>query len=372
MNKIRIYFILLALTAVACNKDELITTDVEQVPIITFDTDPAVYPVKVGREFTITPSYQFVDRAVYSWKLEETGKIISTEPQLTYRFDSGNEISEGVNGYYIDLEVTTPNGTTVETVLVEVQELLPPLISFPMQTDGLEVVKGRKYEFAPTVQSAENSTFLWTLRRPGAAEAEPVGDEAVYEFCEEIAGTYEVSLRTENEDGSDEMTIEVEVVDALAVSVTAVPIGRKYDGLTRTVSLDRTITLRPFIWNGTNPKFSWTIDGQEVGTELSYTYTPTETGIKKIVFTVTDTTDEPEMTLSKCITRTRLRWSSPSNATAKKSRTAARLREPAARRGTGCTNIRRPRDSSSTNWFRADSPVRKPVPKRQSPTPKNG
>ena len=76
------------------------------------------------------------------------------------------------------------------------------------------------------------------------------------------------------------------------------------DGLTRTVSLDRTITLRPSIWNGTNPKFSWTIDGQEVGIELSYTYTPTETGIKKIVFTVTDTTDEPEVTLSKCITRT--------------------------------------------------------------------
>ena len=52
MNKIRIYFILLALTAVACNKDELITTDVEQVPIITFDTDPAVYPVKVDRKST--------------------------------------------------------------------------------------------------------------------------------------------------------------------------------------------------------------------------------------------------------------------------------------------------------------------------------
>ena len=173
-----------------------------------------------------------------------------------------------------------------------------------LAAEGLEVVKGRKYEFAPTVQSAENSTFLWTLRRPGAAEAEPVGDEAVYEFCEEVAGTYEVTLRTENEDGSDEMTIEVEVVDALAVSATAVPIGRKYDGLTRTVSLDRTITLRPSIWNGTNPKFSWTIDGQEVGIELSYTYTPTETGIKKIVFTVTDTTDEPEVTLSKCITRT--------------------------------------------------------------------
>ena len=63
MNKIRIYFILLVLTAVACNKDELITTDVEQVPIITFDTDPAVYPVKVGREFTITPCLLYTSDA---------------------------------------------------------------------------------------------------------------------------------------------------------------------------------------------------------------------------------------------------------------------------------------------------------------------
>ena len=148
MNKIRIYFILLALTAVACNKDELITTDVEQVPIITFDTDPAVYPVKVGREFTITPSYQFVDRAVYSWKLEETGKIISTEPQLTYRFDSGNEISEGVNGYYIDLEVTTPNGTTVETVLDEVQERAFRSAVLRLQSDGRIIAEGERLEGA--------------------------------------------------------------------------------------------------------------------------------------------------------------------------------------------------------------------------------
>lgn len=77
------------------------------------------------------------------------------------------------------------------------------------------------------------------------------------------------------------MTIEVEVVDALAVSVTAVPIGRKYDGLTRTVSLDRTITLRPFIWNGTNPKFSWTIDGQEVGTEPFVHLYPDRNGNQK-------------------------------------------------------------------------------------------
>lgn len=171
------------------------------------------------------------------------------------------------------------------------------------------------------------------------------------------------------------MTIEVEVVDALAVSVTAVPIGRKYDGLTRTVSLDRTITLRPFIWNGTNPKFSWTIDGQEVGTELSYTYTPTETGIKKIVFTVTDTTDEPEMTLSKCITRTNetratLEFTVECHSEEESHRRPASGASSAT--WDGCTNIRRPRDSSSTNWFRADSPVRKPVPKRQSPTPKNG
>ena len=173
-----------------------------------------------------------------------------------------------------------------------------------MQTDGLEVVKGRKYEFAPTVQSAENSNFLWTLRRPGAAEANRSAMRPSMNSARRSPEHTKSLCARKTRTARTEMTIEVEVVDALAVSATAVPIGRKYDGLTRTVSLDRTITLQPSIWNGTNPKFSWTIDGQEVGTELSYTYTPTETGIKKIVFTVTDTTDEPEVTLSKCITRT--------------------------------------------------------------------
>lgn len=53
MNKIRIHLLLPVLAAAAC-KDDLVTMAVEQVPIVTFDTAPAVYPVKVGREFTVT------------------------------------------------------------------------------------------------------------------------------------------------------------------------------------------------------------------------------------------------------------------------------------------------------------------------------
>ena len=131
------------------------------------------------------------------------------------------------------------------------------------------------------------------MRRPGAAEAEEVGREQTYEFCEQALGEYELRLRAENEDGADEKSIRVEVTEALPVSVTVPPIGRLYDGLTRTVPLGRSITLRPSIWNGRNPRYSWTVDGEEISTELACTYTPSGKGVKKLLFTVTDSSDEP-------------------------------------------------------------------------------
>ena len=64
-----------------------ITREEAQAPVIAFDVNTGVYTAKVGREFTIAPTYEYVDRAVYAWKLEKTGRIISTEPVLTYVID---------------------------------------------------------------------------------------------------------------------------------------------------------------------------------------------------------------------------------------------------------------------------------------------
>ena len=88
MNRIRFScFAFLTAAAVACNKDDVITREEAQAPVIAFDVNTGVYTAKVGREFTIAPTYEYVDRAVYAWKLEKTGRIISTEPVLTYVID---------------------------------------------------------------------------------------------------------------------------------------------------------------------------------------------------------------------------------------------------------------------------------------------
>ena len=68
--------LLFAVAAAGCNKDEFITQEIGMAPVVAFDANPAIYTVKVGREFTIAPDYRYVDRAVYAWKLESTGKIV--------------------------------------------------------------------------------------------------------------------------------------------------------------------------------------------------------------------------------------------------------------------------------------------------------
>lgn len=163
MNRIRFScFAFLTAAAVACNKDDVITREEAQAPVIAFDVNTGVYTAKVGREFTIAPTYEYVDRAVYAWKLEKTGRIISTEPVLTYVIDEVE--GEEKEDYYIELEVTTPQGTTREQTRVEVYRILPPVI---VLSEGAEVVRGHVYEISPDVRWGEKATYRWTMRRPG-------------------------------------------------------------------------------------------------------------------------------------------------------------------------------------------------------------
>lgn len=227
--------------ASGCSRDELITREIEMPPVIMFDANPAIYTVKVGREFTISPSYRYVERAVYAWKLESTGKIVSTEPQLVYCFNRTQRTEDGRQGYYMSLQVTTPDGSTTEPLFVEVLEQIPPVITFP-GGQSMEATRGRRYTISPDVQGSRTATYRWTLLRPNAAVPEEFGDGPTCEFCEQEIGLYRLRLQTENEDGRDDKTIEINVVKAVPIAVTVCSNGRKYDGLTRTVALGRSIT----------------------------------------------------------------------------------------------------------------------------------
>ncbi|MCS3085412.1 hypothetical protein NXW09_29435 [Bacteroides ovatus] len=39
----------------ACNKNDVITEEIKQAPIIELDSETGIYTIKVGRELTIAP-----------------------------------------------------------------------------------------------------------------------------------------------------------------------------------------------------------------------------------------------------------------------------------------------------------------------------
>lgn len=267
----------------ACNSDDDIVQFNPQAPKITLDSETAIYKVKVGKEFTITPSYENAEGAIYTWKLN--GEIISTDPQLIYTFDKVNE-----EGYFIGLDVTTHYGSASEELKVEVAALAPPVISLVVPTTGLDVVAGKKYLLSPDVQNAEDATFVWMLND------EQVGFEKDYEFCEQELGTYTLSLRAENEDGDATKTFRINVVDKIAVRIVyPAPMYKLYDErVVKYVPEGRTIYLRPYVFNGNKPRYQWSLDGVAMpnATDLLYAFTPEAQGEYRLTLTVTD--EEPD------------------------------------------------------------------------------
>lgn len=125
MNRIRFScFALLAAAAVACNQGRHHHARGAQAPGPRLRCQYRRLHRQGGAGVYHRPTYEYVDRAVYAWKLEKTGRIISTEPVLTYVIDEVE--GEEKEDYYIELEVTTPQGTTREQTRVEVYRILPP------------------------------------------------------------------------------------------------------------------------------------------------------------------------------------------------------------------------------------------------------
>ena len=276
-------FSLLAIQA--CNKDEQIMVDNPQPPSIELDSETAVYVVKVGREFTIAPTYENAEEAIYSWKLN--GAIISTEASLTYRFNELKNIYEGVDEHFITLEVTTRHGSASDEMRVDVCALAPPVISLVVPPTGLEVVAGRAYELTPDIQNSEDATFRWTMN------GEEVSTEKSYTFLVQELGTYELSLYVENEDGQATKNFKIKAVDKIPLQIVfpAPMFGLYDDEVVKYVPQGRTIYLRPYIFNSNSPTYRWYLDEVALpgATNLMYAFKPTQKGTYKLSLTVTDT-----------------------------------------------------------------------------------
>lgn len=275
----------------SCNKDDVIEEDIAQKPIITLDSETGIYTLKIGRTLTITPTVEHAERAMYSWLLD--GKLVGSEASYTF---TARELGE----YYLIFRVETEVGSASEEMRVDVVELAPPVISFALPESGLTAESGRSYTLAPDVQNKEGASFEWKL------DGEACGTDETFTFKATEPGNHSLTLKVENEDGKDERTLPITVIERYPVTVQFLKPHYFAENNDKTVALGRSIYLRPYIEHAYNPEYSWEVDGKiiEGATERMYVFTPSEKKSYKIKVTVTDRNESAVMKLGRNVTRT--------------------------------------------------------------------
>ena len=191
LEKLLLLISFAALTA--CNIDEELFA-----PKIILDNETGVYTVKYGRELVITPKYEHVENAAYSWTMD--GEVISASPSLSF---SKEEVGE----YYITLVVTTEYGSDKEEIRVDVVELEIPTVSIA-GNKKMTVTVGSEVSLKATVRETSlKTTFMWTVNE------KVVSYERSYTFFAKEVGTYKIVASANNEDGSHSDMVEVDVLN---------------------------------------------------------------------------------------------------------------------------------------------------------------
>lgn len=231
-------------------------------PRITLDSESGIYTTKTGRPIIISPEYENVDGSVYSWTFE-SGEEISSAPVLEF-------VSDETGRYYITLTVTNEGGSDKADIMINVQELTPPLITLPGADEGFVVLQGSSLEFRPSVASSLETAYRWSV------DGSVVSEEPVYTFVGEDKGDYLVRLETSNEDGNDSVEFTVSVKSPEEVDFSWTFLQTEYN-----MSLGRRILLRILdVENAFDAVYTWYVDGKQVqyGERTEYIFSASEEG----------------------------------------------------------------------------------------------
>lgn len=254
----------------SCNKDDVIEKASPVAPVITLDSETGIYTVKSGRELTISPTYEYADKALYVWSVD--GRVIGQEPSLNFCEQTVGEV-------YLRLSVSTRYGTSEEELRVDVVQLELPTISLPGAADGYTILAGSDLSLAPSVAEASiPTTYSWSVN---GAE---VSTEKDYVFNRADAGAYSLKFSTRNEDGEDSLEFPVKVCTAAQM-----PFGWTFEQTEFNMSSGRTIRLMPLdITNAFDAVYTWTVDGNRVqqGAEPAYAFTSSAEGVHEVTVTM--------------------------------------------------------------------------------------
>ena len=270
----------MVVVASSCNIDEEITASLP--PKIYLDSDSGVYTVKVGREVIIAPSYENVEGATYSWKMD--GRLIGNDASLAF-------MREAVGEYYILLTVTADTGSDSEEIRVDVVELEMPTVTIA-GSDSITVALGAEVKLNASVRKTSLPTnFAWSVND------EVVSEELAYTFEADALGTYTVVASAANEDGvhSDTMTIEV-------VNPEDMPFVWEFDREAYHTVVGRKLRIAPSaISEVEGVAYAWSVEGAEevISEESSLTFVAESAGEYRITAMATAERGTGEVSITR-------------------------------------------------------------------------
>ena len=270
----------MVVVASSCNIDEEITASLP--PKIYLDSDSGVYTVKQGREVIIAPSYDNVEGATYSWRMD--GRLIGNDASLAF-------MREAVGEYYILLTVTADTGSDSEEIRVDVVELEIPMVTIA-GSDNITVAVGSEVKLNASVRKTSlPTTFAWSIND------EVVSEELAYTFEADALGTYTVVASAANEDGahSDTMTIEV-------VNPEDMPFVWEFDREAYHTVAGRKLRIAPSaISEVEGVAYAWSVEGAEevISEESSLTFVAESAGEYRITATATAERGTGEVTITR-------------------------------------------------------------------------
>lgn len=236
------YLLLLSMVAgilaVSCKKETAVPA-----PRITLDNESGIYTTKSGREITVSPSYENITDAEFSWTMEN-GEKIGDGPVLTF-------VKEEKGRYYITLTVSGQGGTAKADIRIDVLDLTPPIIDLPGAEKGFTILQGTSLKLVPTVASSLETSYSWSV------DGKVVSEEPAYTFTGDETGDFQLRLETSNEDGNDaiDFTISVKSPDEVDFSWT-------FEKTEYNMAAGRRIRIRILdIKNDFNATYTWSVNG---------------------------------------------------------------------------------------------------------------
>ena len=154
---------------------------------------------------------------------------------------------------------------------------LPPSIVLDSETGIYTVKQGRQITISPSYESAENATFIWRIGDV------VIGSSPALSFTGEELGEYFITLEVITDGGSDSEEIRIDVIE---LEIPTISIAGNKD---ITVAIDAEIDFNAAVRETSlSTDVVWRLNGESVGTGLSYIFKSGSVGNYTIAVTATN------------------------------------------------------------------------------------